>query len=248
MLAALCRERGTKGLRERDLKEFSRLSQSSLQNLSQKLEQEGRVKILAFSPLFLISRESFDFLAEKILALIAQYHQRYPGQRGMLPEKLMKRLGVPQKIFSLTQRRLIRSGLIQEIGQRLALSSHEASLSPGERKILEELETMIFKGEFQSVSWDDIKRKFRLSSSRLEKILSYLIERKNVFQGPEGLYLHRHWLAEIIEKIRALGKKEMSVPEFKEITGLSRKYAIPLLELLDQMGVTRRKGPVREIL
>jgi hypothetical protein len=40
----------------------------------------------------------------------------------------------------------------------------------------------------------------------------------------------------------------MTVSEFKSMTGLSRKYAIPLLELLDQMGITRRKGPGREIL
>jgi selenocysteine-specific elongation factor len=128
------------------------------------------------------------------------------------------------------------------------LPSHEAALSPQEEKILQSLEEMCYRGEFQSVSLDEVRRRFRLSRERLEKLLSLLTERKKIIQGPEGLFIHAHWLDDIIDRMRALGKKEMTVAEFKALTGLSRKYAIPLLELLDQMGVTRRRGPVREIL
>jgi selenocysteine-specific elongation factor len=107
---------------------------------------------------------------------------------------------------------------------------------------------MCYRGEFQSVSLEEIRRQFHLSQERLEKLLSLLTERKKVIQGPEGLFIHSLWLDDIIVRVRALGKKEMTVAKFKELSGLSRKYAIPLLELLDQMGVTRRHGPVREIL
>jgi len=51
-----------------------------------------------------------------------------------------------------------------------------------------------------------------------------------------------------VAKLRASGRRELTVADFKALTGLSRKYAIPLLELLDEMGVTRRKGAVRDIL
>jgi selenocysteine-specific elongation factor len=51
-----------------------------------------------------------------------------------------------------------------------------------------------------------------------------------------------------VTQLRALGKSEISIAEFKNLTGLTRKYAIPLLELLDQRGITRRKGSIREIL
>ncbi|MDH5743615.1 MAG: SelB C-terminal domain-containing protein, partial [Candidatus Aminicenantes bacterium] len=64
----------------------------------------------------------------------------------------------------------------------------------------------------------------------------------------DGFILHSHWLDEIIEKIHKSGKKELTVSDFKKMTGLSRKYAIPLLELLDQLGITRRRGPSREVL
>jgi selenocysteine-specific elongation factor len=78
--------------------------------------------------------------------------------------------------------------------------------------------------------------------------LAILIERKKVVRSTEGFFIHARWLDEIIRKVRGLGKKELTVADFKAMTGLSRKYAIPLLELLDEMGVTRRTGPGREIL
>ncbi|MBS1226486.1 MAG: Elongation factor SelB, winged helix, partial [Candidatus Aminicenantes bacterium] len=59
---------------------------------------------------------------------------------------------------------------------------------------------------------------------------------------------HSKWLDEIVRKIRGSGRRELTVADFKAMTGLSRKYSIPLLELLDSMGVTRRKGSVRDIL
>jgi selenocysteine-specific elongation factor len=75
-----------------------------------------------------------------------------------------------------------------------------------------------------------------------------LIERKKVVQSKEGFFLHASWLDEVVAKIRSTGRKELNVGEFKDLTGLSRKFAIPLLELLDEMGVTRRRGATREIL
>jgi selenocysteine-specific elongation factor len=79
-------------------------------------------------------------------------------------------------------------------------------------------------------------------------MLSLLIERKKIVLGKDGFILHSRWLDEIIREVRNSGKKELTVSEFKTMTGLTRKYAIPLLELLDQMRVTKRKGSIREIL
>lgn len=248
MLAGLCREKGIKGLREQEIREFSSLSEERILRLSEKLEEEGKFKIISFSPLFLISQESFDFLCEKILAFLEQLRQRHPGQRGVSLERIRRRFDLAEKVLTLAVKTLERTEKVRQVGQRLALHSHEALLSPQEENILRKLEEMCFKGEFQSVSLGEIRREFRLSTERLERLLSLLAERKKIIQGPEGLYIHAHWLDEIIGKVRALSKKEMTVSEFKALTGLSRKYAIPLLELLDQMRVTRRKGSVREIL
>ena len=248
MLSALCRKKGTSGLHEREILEFCGLSEEEILHWGERLEAEGQVKILSFSPLHLLSRESFDRLGEKILAYVEQFHAKQPAQKGVLLEKAKARFGVSDKVLRLAVKTLEKTGRLSLAGSRLMLPAHEAALSSQEEKILESLEDMCYRGEFQSVSLDEVRSRFRLSRERLEKLLSVLTERKKIIQGPEGLFIHAHWLDDIIERMRALGKKEMTVAEFKALTGLSRKYAIPLLELLDQMGVTRRHGAVREIL
>jgi selenocysteine-specific elongation factor len=248
MLAALCRKRGTSGLHEREILEFCDLSEEGLRRCGEKLEEGGQVKILSFSPLHLISLESFDHLGEKILAYLEQFHEKQPAQKGVFLEKVKTRFGVSDKVLRLAVKTLEKAGKAQMAGPRLMLPSHEMAISAEEEKILQRLEEMCYKGEFQSVSLEEIRRQFRLSRERLEKLLSLLTEREKIIQGPEGLFIHSLWLDDIIGRVRAQGKKEMTVAEFKTLTGLSRKYAIPLLELLDQMGVTRRHGAVREIL
>jgi selenocysteine-specific elongation factor len=248
MLAGLAREKGVTGLREQEIREFASLGEEKILRLAEKLEEEGKVKIISFSPLLVISEESFDFLCRKIPAFLEQIQQRHPGQRGVALERIRKRFDLSQKILNLAVKTLEKNGKARQVGQRLALPSQEALLSPQESKLLQRLEEMCFKGELQSVSMAEIQREFRLSAERMERLLSLLIEKEKIIPGPEGLYIHSRWLDDIVGKVKALGKKELTVSEFKSMTGLSRKYAIPLLELLDQMGVTRRKGPGREIL
>jgi selenocysteine-specific elongation factor len=247
-LAAVCRSRGVRGVRSRDLVDLGYLSEEKLARLGEELEAEGKVKILSFSPLFLISRESFEYLCEKIVGYLEEFHKRHPSLKGVPAEKLKARFGVSQIVLRLAVKTLEKAGQVRTARERLMLASHVETLSPQEEKILQKLEELYFRGAFRTVALDEIRKEFRLSEGRLDRLVSILAERKKIIEGPEGLYIHSHWLDQTIDKVRALDKKEMSVGEFKELTGLSRKYAIPLLELLDQMGVTRRKGAVREIL
>jgi len=248
MLDALCRKKGTTGLNEREILEFCDLEADRLLRLAEKLEAEAKVKILSFSPLHLISREAFDFLGEKILAYLVEFHKKRPAQKGVLLEKLKARFGISDKVLRLAVKTLEKSGKIHQDGPRLMLPTHEMVLSAEEGKILQKLEEMCYRGEFQSVSLEELRRNLRLSRERLEKLISLLTEKRRIVQGPEGLLIHSVWLEDVIGRVRALGKREMSVAEFKALTGLSRKYAIPLLELLDQMHITRRRGSVRVIV
>jgi len=249
MLAALAQDKGIRGLREREVLNFCRLTKSPIGRLCQELEQEGKIRILSFLPLFLVSQKSLVFLSEKIVAYLEQFHEKHPAERGVSQEKIKKRYNLPPRILALSLKNLAKKGLIEESGDDIALSKFRMTLTPTEENILRELEEMCLRGEFRSVSMKDLQQKFRLSSKRLNMLLSLLIEREKIVQGKDGFFLHSRWLNEIISKLRKYGQKELTVSDFKRISGLSRKYSIPLLELLDQMGVTRRIGPSRrEIL
>lgn len=248
MLLAVVKFRGIHGVQEEEILRFGHLPRSSLLELSQELETEGWVRILEFSPLFVISQTGLAFLCEKILNFLRQFHEKHPGDRGVETEKIQKRFDVHSRIFTLALKYLTQDGHIKTIDDLVALSSFEMVLLPEEEKILVQLEEMCLKDKFASVSLEDLQKSFRLSPKRWNKILALLTERKKIVLGRDGFILHSRWLDEVIHKVRNSNKKELTVSDFKEMTGLTRKYAIPLLELLDQKGVTRRQGSSREIL
>lgn len=248
MLLALGRFKGIRGLWEKEIIRFGSLTEKRLVSLSQELEAEGQIKILSFSPLFFIAQSSFLFLCEEILSHLKRFHEKHPDMTGVHREKLRKRFDLHPRILSLALRYLVQEERIEEMGDQIALADYEMTLSPEEEKILHHLEEMCLKGEFQSVSMEVLQKSLNLSSKHLHRMLTLLMDRKKVVLSKDGFILHSRWLEEIIQAIRKSGKKELTIADFKNISGLSRKYAIPLLELLDQLGVTQRKGNVRKIL
>ncbi len=236
------------GLRQSEARIHFHYELPELQSLSQNLEEEGTIRILSFSPLFIVSRESLDYLCRKLVSHISQYHKKHPDEKGISLEKIRKRFEVPQKILRLAIKTLVSTNRIREEGKAFALAGFHKILSPREEKQMTRLEEMMVEGKFHAVALKAVQAELRLSPQALQKLLEILIERKKIIQGAEGFYLHSLWLDDIIQRVRSSGRQALTVADFKAMTGLSRKYAIPILELLDQMGVTRRTGPAREIL
>jgi len=248
MLWAVVQHKGISGIHEKELMRFCPLSRAHLLDLSQELESGALIRILEFSPLFIISQAAISFICDRILKFLSQFHAKHPGDLGAEKETIRNRFGLHPRVLTLVLKYLTQKGQIKMAGDLVALNSFKMTLLPEEEKILDRMEELYLKDKFQSFSMDELKKAFRLSSKQLNKMLALLIEKKKIVLGSDGFILHYHWLEEIIRKIRVSGEKELTVAEFKEMTGLSRKYAIPLLELLDQMGVTRRRGSSREIL
>jgi len=248
MLLVLAEEKGFEGLREKEALEFSSVEPEKLEDAARKLEEEGKARILVFSPLFILSQESFEFLCRRIVEFLAQFHEKHSDARGVAVDKIAKRFKLAETVLQLALKHLLKAGEVQVLDDIVALASFKVPLSPQEEDILIEMEKMCFEGKFSAFTPEDIRQKFQISTTRLQTLLSLLTERKKIVQGKDGFYIHRRWLDEIVKRLRESRKKELSVADFKEMTGLSRKFAIPLLELLDEMGVTKRRGPGREIL
>lgn len=248
MVLASTRFGGVKGRTEKELTEFASLPREELLKLSRQLEEEGKIRILSFSPLFLLSQESIDFLCRRILAHLSEFHEKHPEEFGLSPAKIQRRFGLPRRVLALVLKHLDRTGQIIQDEESVALGDFLAHPFPEEEALLREMEEMSIEGELRLVSLAELQRRFGLSKKKLNRMLSFLVERRKIVLGKDGFFLHSQWLDDIIQRIRSLEKKELSVSDFKQMTGLTRKYAIPLLELLDEMGITRRRGPTREII
>lgn len=248
MILALAQERGFKGLGESEIQSFSSLTLTSISSRARELEEEGMVRIIAFSPIFLLAQASLDYLCCKIMAYLDKTHDENPDRMGISPEEIKKKFRLHPMVLTLALKVLERDRKIEKWEARLVPAGFKAVITPEEEDLLQAMEELSLSGEMKSVSMAEMQGRFSLSKAKLDKLLSLLVERKKVVQGKDGFLLHSKWFDEIISRIRNSGKKELSVYDFKNMTGLTRKYAIPLLELLDQLGVTRRKGSSREIL
>ncbi len=248
MLLALTEEGGLGGVREDRVAGFSRLDPGRIEGLARTLEEEGLVRILAFSPLFLVAQEALDFLAARIASYLARFHDKHPGRRGAPLDKIEKRFAAPRPVLLLAVRSLGKAGRVVSEGDLVWLADFQISLTDDDERVLGEIERLFLEGRFSTATMDELGSMFRLSPQKLQTLLAVLAERKRIVEGRDGFIVHAKWLEDLIGRVRGSGKRQLSVADFKALTGLSRKYAIPLLELLDEMGVTRRKGSSREIL
>jgi selenocysteine-specific elongation factor len=247
-LLALARKNGPKGVREREAADFLPSEGEEIQALGQRLEAQGKLRILSFSPLFAVSPEAVDFLGQKLVQYITAFHEKHPKEDGVTLERLKNRFDVPGKVLLLALKTLVHEKRLRQTGAVFALASHERRLPVREERLLSRLEGILFMRVFRVASLKDVQDELSVPLGKLEVLLDILVERKRIVRSNEGFVLHSRRLEEIEAGIRALGKKELSVADFKAVTGLSRKFLIPLLELLDDAGLTRRTGPTRDIL
>jgi selenocysteine-specific elongation factor len=247
-LLALAKAHGLQGLKEKDLEGVFPPDFEGAADLARALEAEGRVRILSFAPLHLVAREAIDYFEGKFIPYLEKFHSSHVKERGIALAKIQERFEIPRQILLLCLKTLVHEGKLREDRGLYALADFVRELPEREELILQKIEKECFAGNPRSVSPAEVCDKLNLTPETRDQLLDILIERKRIVLGKGGFYLHQPWLEEVIANIRRRDKRTMTIAEFKELTGLSRKYAIPLLELLDEMGVTRRRGADREIL
>ena len=123
--------------------------------------------------------------------------------------------------------------------------------SPEEVKAKDQIEAAFAAAGLAVPSVKEVLAKLAIETRRAERLLQILLREKKLVRVSPDLIFHRQALTDLKEKLWTYKKSKgerISVPAFKELTGITRKYAIPLLEYLDRERVTRRAGDERVIL
>ena len=127
----------------------------------------------------------------------------------------------------------------------------EVTLLPEEQRARDQIETAFASAGLTVPPVKDVLAQLAVETRRAEKLLQLLLKEKRLLRVSADLIFHANALLEMRQKVASYKKaksERISVPAFKELTGISRKYAIPLLEYLDRERVTRRAGDERVIL
>ncbi len=196
----------------------------------------------------LVSRQAFEDFSGRISSTIKEYHQKNPLRPGMPKEELRSVYKwLPQRFFEgllvCVSGIVIEKEIVRLESFRIALGADKEGVKA---RILKRLEG----SAFQPPAKEDLAKTVSVTGKELSELLKLMASEGTVVRINDAVYLPASNYSKMIEKLKGFftKKKEMTVGEFRDILGTSRKFALPFLEYLDSNRITLRVGEVRKLL
>ncbi|MGC1413730.1 MAG: selenocysteine-specific translation elongation factor [Candidatus Acidiferrum sp.] len=227
--------------------------ENEVREAARRLTASGRIKIISSEPLILLCRKVFDDVRRKIAERVERFHKENPLSPGIAREDLRANLGkrIRAETFRAALEDLANDKKLDVQGELVKRAGAEIALQPEETRAKEQIEKAFAEAGLAVPSVKEVLAKLSVESKRAEKLLQILLREKTLVRVSPDLIFHRDALAQLKVQLAAFKKSKgerITVPVFKDLTGITRKYAIPLLEYLDRERVTRRAGDERVIL
>ncbi|MBI4474632.1 MAG: selenocysteine-specific translation elongation factor, partial [Acidobacteria bacterium] len=216
------------------------------------LAKAGKLRILSENPLAVVSAAAFKQAAEKASAEVKKFHQENPLVQGIGREELRGRVfaDASNLLFQAVLDKLIADRKIGVSQDVIHEYGRKVTLKADEERMRSELSERFRTLGLQAPSPDELIDSLKLDRTTAKKIVQLMVKESALVKITEEMLIDREALDKLVADLKVLKARnpKLGVGEFKELTGVSRKYAIPLLEYLDRQRVTRRVGDERVIL
>jgi len=194
-----------------------------------------------------IHPEYLEKAINEIVSTLTEYHNEFPLKAGLFKEELRSRTigSRNQRLFNFIISQLIRDNTVVQEKELLRLKGHKVALASDQETIRQQIEEAYLKGGLQPPYFKELNNK--LSENRGSDVLEVMVKDGILIKVKEDLYFHRDIIDNLKNRLIAFLKEkgEISTPQFKEMTGVSRKYTIPIIEYFDRSHVTVRVGDNR---
>ncbi|MDX2267084.1 MAG: selenocysteine-specific translation elongation factor [Bryobacter sp.] len=195
---------------------------------------------------WVMAPESLARLAEAVEKRLAQHHAAKPLETGLAKEVLRRELlgeaptGVLDAVLAQNARLVVQ-------GEFLRLASHRVEMRGAEGAAATAIEAAFRTAGLAVPALEEVLASTRLPAAQAKAVLAVLLREGRLVRVSPELVFHRESIDKLGKLLLAKRGQSFSVPQFKEWTGVSRKYAIPLLEFLDRLRLTRRVGEGRVV-
>ena len=185
-----------------------------------------------------------------ILSTVEDFHKRNPLVGGVAKEQLREQAGASVEVFDAVLGGLVRDKKLEVAGDLARLPGHGVVMKDEEAESKQIIEQAFGNAGLKVPALHEVIAGLKVDKTRAQKIVTLLLRDKVLIKISDELVFHRIALEQLRRQMTAYKEKSSSidVAKFKELTGVSRKYAIPLLEYLDRERVTKRVGDARTIL
>lgn len=194
-----------------------------------------------------VDAEMFAQAQARLLAELAAFHKQNPLAAGMGKEEARSRVWphAPAFVFDA----LLQSTLeVVAEADTLRLATHRIVFKQDEEQALALIEEAFRAAGLAVPSAHEVLKGCGIDAKRARTLLQILLNQKRLVKVSEELVFHADALNTVRAVLASRKGSRFKVPEFKDWTGISRKYAIPLLEFFDRERLTRREGDFRVIL
>jgi selenocysteine-specific elongation factor len=205
-----------------------------------------------------IGRDSLDRLTAALVNELDRYHQREPLARGMLRETLREKVfthSAPE-LFNGVLSRLEAEAKVVSEKDIVRSSAHSVGLSDQDVALRDRIEQVYVAAGLEAPSLDEAMTKANVAApqrTQARKLLQLLLDDRKLVRITGDMFMHGNVITDLKAKLQTYAAQHepdrlIDVPTFKDLAGVSRKYAIPLLEYFDRDQTTRRAGDKRLIL
>jgi len=246
LLARIAR-RGHEGLSVAAGVRETGLKQSVLQPLIAALVQQKQIIQVGE---FLLSSEAIQKTRDKLIAALEAFHKANPLVGGISKEELREKLGLHQTVMEAMLAQLTRDKKVEVSGEQVRLAGRGVELKDEEAKAKAQIEKAFADAGLKVPLMKEVLDKLPVDKARAQKLVTLLLRDRVLIKLADDLVFHQTALQGLRQLMAAQKAKtpKIDVSTFKDMLGVTRKYAIPLLEYLDQQRITRRVGDERIIL
>jgi selenocysteine-specific elongation factor len=198
----------------------------------------------------LVAPAAFEKAKSDTVTAITNFHDSNPLVTGMSKEELRDRLNLSADVFHRVLAQLADEKKLEIAGETIHLPGRRVVMKDDEAESKKVIELAFASAGLKVPSLKEVLASLKVDKVRAQKIVTLLLRDKILVKISEDLVFHQNALVELRRKLVALKttSPKIDVARFKDLTEVSRKYAIPLLEYFDRERVTQRIGNERVIL
>src|SRR5215469_4681756 len=199
---------------------------------------------------FFLATEAFNEARESLLAAGNAFHKANPLVAGVSKEELREKLGLHQTVMEAVLGELAREKKSEIVGKQVRIAGRGVELKDEEARAKEQIEKAFASAGLKVPLMKEVLASLPVDKARAQKLVTLLLRDRILVKLADELVFHHtalEGLRQLMAKQKAKSPK-IDVGQFKDLIGVTRKYAIPLLEYLDQQRVTRRVGDERIIV
>lgn len=226
------------------------LSSSQVEKILENLAEKGEVELIK------VGDENYyvltDFLKDferELLTYLEQQYQVSSLSRGtnkqLVKTKVFK--GMEEEVFEGLLGYLAQQGKVTVKGSLVSSPGMEVGAEEVEKELAPKVISLLKESLFTPPDVDELASKLSLSSEEIKELVKMLLEKEEIIRASSQFYFHPNAIMEAEKRIKNYFKEaeRLTVSGFRQLIGISRKYALPLLNYFDSIGLTKREKDYR---